>query len=35
MSKLADFVDIDNLPEEYGGKAPPFSNEVGALYKKT
>ncbi|XP_060583034.1 alpha-tocopherol transfer protein-like [Ruditapes philippinarum] len=27
MSKLADFVDIDNLPEEYGGKAPPFSNE--------
>lgn len=27
MSKLAEFIDVEHLPEDYGGKAPPFSNE--------
>ncbi|XP_045168285.2 alpha-tocopherol transfer protein-like [Mercenaria mercenaria] len=27
MNELAEFIDLEHLPVEYGGNAPPFSNE--------
>lgn len=30
--ELSEYIDVDHLPSDYGGKAPPFSNEVKRKY---
>jgi len=32
VEELAEFIDPEYLPEEYGGKKPPYTNKVFVIF---